>query len=451
MGLSYTEAIRLVEAEAHRKRYVFLSRAETCSIFTARGRIARHMIYSPISTPRFDTSAMDGYALNSAATQDATVDYPKTFEVQGITAAGDEPLSQVGRDGIFPPCVEIMTGAPFPKTVQQEDFDCCVRYEDVRVEERSGRRFIAVTKPVKPNQNRRLAATDFRTSDAIVKEGELIHPNHVLAMASLGITELSVLPKPRIAVFSTGSELLPAKGDSSKLHRISDSNGPYLTAMLEDWGAIVDFLGVLPDHPEDIEQALLRSLQGPRYDLIISSGAVSAGRYDMIPTVLERVQARTVFHKVEMRPGHPVLYSMLPRPGTAPVDSEVAFFGLPGNPVASAACLRFIVALYLNTIQLQPPEKPYKAHIMAADYKFGIHHGIPLSSSKPVATVPMEKDVFRPGTFCGSTDQDLMVQLISDHSPGKIKPFLEANCWIRIPHGVSEVGEGDSVGIYPMR
>ncbi|KAE8327548.1 MoeA, N-terminal and linker domain-containing protein [Aspergillus sergii] len=450
MGLSYTEAIRLVEAEAHCKRNVFLSRAETCSIYVARGRIARHTIYSPNSTPRFDTSAMDGYTLSSAATKDATVEYPRTFEVKGITAAGDGPFTEVEHDGIIPPCVEIMTGAPFPNTVEQEDFDCCVRYEDVIVEERSGRRFVTVTKPAKPNQNRRLAATDFRTDDAIVKEGELIHPNHVMAMASVGITEVSVLPKPRIAVFSTGSELLPAKDDSSKLHRISDSNGPYLTAQLEDWGAIVEFLGVIPDRPEDIEQAMLRGLHGFRYDLIISSGAVSAGRYDLIPAVLERLRARTVFHKIEMRPGHPVLFSMLPRPETAP-DSEVAFFGLPGNPVASAACLRFIVAPYLNTIQLQPQEKPYQARIMTADYKLGSRHEVPPESSKPVATVPMEKDVFRPGTFCGSTDQDLMVQLISDHSPGKIKPFLEANCWIRIPHGVSEVGEGDLVGIYPMR
>ncbi|KAB8211495.1 MoeA, N-terminal and linker domain-containing protein [Aspergillus parasiticus] len=450
MGLSYTEATRLVEAEAHRKRNVFLSRAETCSIYAARGRIARHTIYSPIWTPRFDTSAMDGYALSSAATKDATVEYPRTFEVKGITAAGDEPFMEVEHDGTIPPCVEIMTGAPFPKTVEQEDFDCCVRYEDVIVEERSGRRFITVTKPAKQNLNRRLAATDFRTDDAIVKEGELIHQNHVMAMASVGITEVSVLPKPRIAVFSTGSELLPAKDDSSKLHRISDSNGPYLTAMLEDWGAIVDFLGVIPDRPEDIEQALLRGLQEPRYDLIISSGAVSAGRYDLIPTVLEHLRARTVFHKVQMRPGHPVLFSMLPRSATAP-DSEVAFFGLPGNPVASAACLRFIVAPYLNTTQLQPQEKPYKARIAAGDNKLGSRHGIPPGSSKPVATVPMEKDVFRPGTLCGSTDQDLTVQLISDHSPGKIKPFLEANCWIRMPHGVSGVREGDLVGIYPMR
>ncbi|KAJ1716363.1 molybdenum cofactor biosynthesis protein (MoeA) [Aspergillus flavus] len=450
MGLSYTEAIRLVEAEAHRKRNVFVSRAEMCSIYAARGRIARHTIYSPISTPRFDTSAMDGYALSSAATKDATVEYPRTFEVKGITAAGDEPFTEVKHDGPIPPCVEIMTGAPFPKTVEQEDFDCCVRYEDVIVEERSGRRFVTVTKPAKPKQNRRLAATDFQTDNAIVKEGELIHPNQVMAMASVGITELSVLLKPRIAVFSTGSELLLAKEESTKLHRISDSNGPYLTATLEDWGAIVDFLGVIPDQTEDLEQALLRGLHGSRYDLIISSGAVSAGRYDLIPAVLERLRARTVFHKVEMKPGHPVLFSMLPRLETAP-DSEVAFFGLPGNPVASAACLRFIVVPYLNTIRLQPQEKPYKARIMTMNDKLGSHHDIPLGSGKPVTTVPMEKDVFRPGTLCGSTDQDLMVQLISDHSPGKIKPFLEANCWIRIPHGVSEIREGDSVGIYPMR
>lgn len=448
MAILYAEALQLIQAEAQQHRDAFVADGENVPISHARNRIARETVTSPISTPKFDTSAMDGYALSSSATQDATIDNPVTFEVKGMIAAGDEPLRIAAdeRSG-EPVCVEIMTGAPFPTSVSGDELDCCVRNEDVTVivDEASNRRYIQIFKPAKARQNRRFAGSDFKRSDVLIYAGEVVHPGHILSMASVGITEIAVLRKPRVAVVSTGSELLPPGLHESCLHRISDANAPYLTATLESWGASVDFLGIVHDHAESLEQAL-GSILKKEYGVIITSGAVSAGRCDLIPVVIRRLNARVVFHKVAMRPGHPVLFAQVP--DSSSTDEHPgrgrAFFGLPGNPVASAACLRFLVLPYLKYLQLQRPDDPSHAYLLPRD-------DVETSTTKEhpvVSTFRGDMDVFRPALVRGSSGH-VQVKLIQDHSPGKIKPFLHSNCWIHIHRGVSELKAGDIVDIYP--
>ncbi|PKX88657.1 molybdopterin molybdotransferase MoeA [Aspergillus novofumigatus IBT 16806] len=437
MAIHYPEALQLIQAEAQRHRDAFVADGDHVPISQARNRIARETVTSQISTPKFDTSAMDGYALSSSATQDATIDQPVIFEVKGSIAAGDEPLliaadEQSGR-------LSAVTG---------DELDCCVRNEDVAVtvDETSNRRYIRVFKPAKARQNRRLAGSDFKKSDILVDAGEVVHPGHILSLASVGITEIAVIRKPRVAVMSTGSELLPPGLDQSPLHRISDANGPYLSATLESWGASVDFLGIVHDHAESLEHALSSILRKKEYDVIITSGAVSAGRCDLIPEVIRRLNARVVFHKVAMRPGHPVLFARIPDSSSTDghFGRATAFFGLPGNPVASAACLRFLVLPYLKYLQLQPPDDPSHAYLLPPD-------DVESSTTKEppvVSTFRGDMDVFRPALVRGSSGH-VQVKLIQDHSPGKIKPFLHSNCWIHIHQGVCELNAGDIVDIYP--
>ncbi|GFF99788.1 molybdopterin molybdenumtransferase [Aspergillus udagawae] len=449
MAILYPEALQLIEAEAQQHRDAFVGDGEPVPISQARNRVARETVTSPISTPKFDTSAMDGYALSSSATQDATIDRPVTFEVKGMIAAGDEPLLIAADEQSGDPvCVEIMTGAPFPTSVSGAELDCCVRNEDVTVtvDEASTRRYIRVFKPVKALQNRRFAGSDFKKSDILVDAGEVVHPGHILSMASVGITEITVMRKPRVAVVSTGSELLPSSLDQSPLHRINDANGPYLTATLESWGASVDFLGIVPDHAESLEQALGLILTKKQYDVIITSGAVSAGRWDLIPMVIRRLNARVVFHKVAMKPGHPVLFAQIPDPSSNDhhLRRETAFFGLPGNPVASAACLRFLALPYLKYLQLQRPDDPSRAYLLPPD-------DVETSTTKEhpvVSTFRGDMDIFRPALVRGLPGH-VQVKLIQDHSPGKTKPFLHSNCWIHIHRGASELKAGDIVDIYP--
>lgn len=366
---TYATALEKLVACAQHQNGLFRVHAVNLPLSRTCTRIAQRTICSPETTPKFDTSAMDGYALNSTATATATVEAPVVFLVKGTMAAGDEPLdvSAVSEGDIYP-CVEIMTGARFP-----EMFDCCVRLEDVESyeEEGTGRWFIKVMKPAKRNQHRRFAGGDFKEGDLIVPAGAAITPAQIMAMASVGITEVPVLRKPRVGVFSTGSELQPSDPTRPHLHRIRDANGPHLIATLQEWGVDTEFLGVLDDDAEAMAGKLRRCMEQDEFDVIISTGAVSTGRFDAIPASLQRLDARVVFHKIAIRPGHPALYAMIPDTDKNISGREVAYFGLPGNPVANAACLRFLVVPCLRVLQGQALEMPFRARVRAESMNRG--------------------------------------------------------------------------------
>lgn len=471
MAPSYLEALDLITAEAERAKP---SSYETVSLLNALNRTPVCTYRSPISTPQFDTSAMDGYALNSKATSTACPEKPVVFHVKGVMAAGDEPLHLSSAPEVGPgldtdspttvfPCVEIMTGARFPQSIEgSEELDCCVKWEDVTVLEKkngciAGNHYIQVTKPVQSQQNKRLAGGDFSKGDVIVSLGETIRPGHIMALASVGVGEVEITRKPKIGVFSTGTELLSPDTQRPGGHRIQDANGPYTTAFLRDTGAEVDFLGVLDDGIDTMIQSLNHHLHEQIYDIIISTGAVSTGKFDLIPAALQRLNSRIIFHNIAIRPGHAALFAKIPRPAvetdaivteTAP---ETAFFGLPGNPVASAACLRFLVVPYLQRLENQTLASPLRAIVhYDLSQKKAVKFDDATKADQGVSLIskfPIEKDVFRPGLFDRRSSGEIDVMLINDHSPGKIKPFLASNCWIHIPKGVSQLHAGDTVNI----
>lgn len=446
---SYNEALDLLITEAQHAPPT----TETVPLCDALNCISKCEYRSPSSTPKHDTSAMDGYALNAAATRTASPSTPIVFHVAGTMAVSDAPMVISGEpdsDASLYPCVEIMTGARFPEAIEGDHrpFDACVKLEDVDVlvgsgERPSGNRYIQVVKPVDANQNRRVAGRDFSKGDTVVKAGTRIKPRHVMALAAVGVREVEVV-RIKVGVFSTGNEL-----SADARSRVQDVNGPYVTACLRDWGIDVDFLGVLDDGAETMVSALESRLRGNKYDIIISTGGVSTGRFDLIPTALEDLVARVVFHKIAIRPGHPGLFAKIPMPDT--YGPETAFFGMPGNPIASAACLRFLVLPYVQRLQGQSPESAFKATIRRdhnePQTNGAIKHDINGSKSL-ISTCPADKDIFRPGIFHRHPTSKLDVVLINDHSPGKIKPFLESNCWIHVPQGESELHEGDIVDVF---
>ncbi|KAJ5264915.1 hypothetical protein N7505_007708 [Penicillium chrysogenum] len=183
-----------------------------------------------------------------------------------------------------------------------------------------------------------------------------------MALASVGITEIPVLPKLRVGLYSTGSELLASRNNQPATGRVEDANGPYIAATLADNGVDVEFLGILDDDVETMMHTLKFNLEKNDCDLIISTGAVSTGRFDLVPSALQRLGAHIVFHKIGIRPGHPVMFATIPNISTGRSD-EIPFFGLPGNPVASAACLRFLAMHYLKCLQSQLPETPLAARM----------------------------------------------------------------------------------------
>ncbi|KAJ5982313.1 hypothetical protein N7451_012413 [Penicillium sp. IBT 35674x] len=445
MVISYQEALNAIEAEAQLHANALQLDIERVPLRESLGRVTSCILHAPSPSPPYDSSAMDGYAVNSEATQTATLNNPVTFYVKGLIAAGDDASSTIDRaEHGVKVCVEIMTGGRFPTVAAGDNngLDCCVKWEDVerQVETSSGNAYIKIYKPARYQQNRRLAGEDLEKGDAIVPARVSVRPQHIIALASVGIKDVPVLPKPKVGLYSTGSELIHSDKDGSH-HPIGDANGPYIVAVLQESGVDADFLGVLDDDVEVISSGLRYQLEQRTYDMIISTGAVSTGKFDLIPSALQRLGARIIFHKVDIRPGHPVLFAKIPKPDA---NTEIPFFGLPGNPAASAACLRFLTLPYLNHLLRQSPEQPRRARMrQLQEFKDAPQ------SERAIARFPAGKDIFRLGTYYDVAEGGLEVTLIDDHSPGKASPFLNANCWIHIHKHVAEIRRGDIVDIYP--
>lgn len=452
-------------------------------------RISKHTHVSPTATPRFNTSLVDGYALNSAATLTASSEAPLAFRVVDSVAAGEEPVwvsGAPGKRGIYP-CVEVMRGAKVPLVDEADaemgfDFDCVVRVEDTRVVETGAgaSRYIQVMKWARSGQNIQIAGTDFQAGDEILRGNEVVKSSHIMALSSVGISEISVLRKPRVAVFSTGRELLldtPVTA-SSRDHnsstvtsnRIPDVNGPYLTSVLEEWGAEVDFLGAVDDDALTISHLIKTHLTHHRYDLVLATGGV-----DWVRTAVEKhLGGNVMFHDLAMEPGRSVFFAMLSRVDIdihAPVEEieqddyditglpsrntgNTAFFGLPGNPVDSAACLRFLVLPYLRRLQGQEPEltprssEHCEATIRTPGWREGIGREVLPDRNRVLESFPPETDVFRAGILLDETGHGAEVCLVEDkYGSRRIKPLLTANCWIHLPPGKTEVREGDAVKV----
>jgi|SRR5690242_8277585 len=432
MGISYRDALALLHEAATSIWDGQGPPIEKVPLEQAVGRIAAENHTSPICTPPKDTSAMDGYAISSGATVDATPDRPVTFVVQGTNAAGDDPIELPNEpiDGCYP-CVEIMTGAQFPVSTSNAPFDACVKIEDTvpagaKPEFQSQQHFI-LTRPIRLHANRRFAGGDMQKDDIIVKRGETIRSRHVMGLASVGIAEVVVRRRLRAAVWTTGNELTRDIHGTGKGNHIFDSNGPFLAAALREAGVEVDLMGILQDDVQSLERAF-NLARSAAWDLIITTGAVSKGKFDFIVPALKRLRADVHFHGVAIRPGHPVLF--------ATVDQDcghIPFFGLPGNPIATAACFRFMVVPFLRQMLGQEPEQATTAELSMK------------SNDRDVfLACPSHLDCFRHGSVVTQPDGRRVIELSQSQSPAVISQYATSNCWAHISRGCN-IDEGPIV------
>ncbi|EAQ85564.1 hypothetical protein CHGG_09578 [Chaetomium globosum CBS 148.51] len=354
MTPSYGAGLDMVLDIARGQRKFRQSRRNDTLLHDAVGGTVAEDVASPKSSPEYDTSAMDGYAICSRATTDATPGTPIMLAVQGTLAAGDDPAeaftvverSQTTNNQ----CFEIMTGAIFPP-----GYDACVKVEDTVPVDGTEVKSILVTRPVPLNAHRRLAGSDIAKGDIIIHRGDILQPSHILPLASVGIKSIPLTASPRAAIWSTGKEIVIGTGATG------DTNGPYLTAALKEMGLQPEFLGVLDDDKHSLQKHIQSVAAAGSFDVIITSGAVSRGKFDHIRAVLEQIGSTIVFHGLRVRPGHPVLFAVIPGP-----NGRTPFFGLPGNPGAAAACFRFLVAPYLRTLQGRAKEQPIMARLSTA-------------------------------------------------------------------------------------
>jgi molybdenum cofactor synthesis domain-containing protein len=274
------------------------------------GHVLAEPVRSSEPVPPFTNSSMDGYAVRSGDVKDA----PARLRVSGVLMAGDDPGTLVVGEG---EAARIMTGSVLPSGA---DAVCMV--EHTRTEDG----FVVIEEAVGPGTNVRHAGSDIATGDEVFAAGAQLSAAHIGVLASLGMEEVLVYPRPRVGVVSTGDELTSGPGPL-KFGKVRDSNRPALLAQVKADGFVPVDLGSAADEPDALTKALQEAAQ--ECDALLTSGGVSVGDRDIVRTVLEKLGGHHArWLQVAVRPGKPFAFSTFPPNGT-PV------FGLPGNPVSA--------------------------------------------------------------------------------------------------------------------
>ena len=294
---------------------------ETVALGEAHGRVLAADIPAAHDLPPFANSAMDGFALRGAGLPGEGA---RPFRIVGEVFAGASRAPAVGEGE----CARIMTGAPMPAGT-----DTVVIRENVRFEGECA----WVDAGEKPGANVRLAGEDFSAGDLAAKAGMRLRPAQLGVLAAFGLEAVQVRCTPRVAVIVTGTELVPA-GQSLGFGQIHDSNGVLLDALLREAGAEVVSRTCVRDDPEGLRAALLDA--SAQADLIVSSGGVSAGQADHLPSLLQEL-GDIHFHKVRIKPGMPVLFGAI---------GACLHFGLPGNPVSAAVTFQVFVRFAISIL-----------------------------------------------------------------------------------------------------
>lgn len=377
----------------------------------AMGRVCAGEVLAPLTIQPFDNSAMDGFAVRMCDLEGASEGTPIILEKSGVIAAGDPVPEEALMAG---KCIHIMTGAPVPKGA-----DAVVPIENVDVQDSK----ITFNSVPKPMANIRKAGEDFQKGDEILKTGDTLGVTHILPLATLGISRIRVFKKPKVAFMATGREIVDDLSAPLESGQIYNSNRPYALAMLEALGCDVlpcetvrDDLGVFCKE--------LKNLMREKCDIIISSGAVSAGEFDFVKEGLEKIGADIIFHKVKLKPGKPNLFAILP--------NGAFYFGLPGNPVASAVGLRFFVVSALRAMMEQEPEKPLHARAMTKFVKKSGLHMILKGKSE------------------SWEDGTRSVDILDGQASFMVNPFLNMNSWLHVPEALEIIKPGEVVEFYPL-
>jgi molybdopterin molybdotransferase len=295
---------------------------EEVPILDSLGQVLAEDISSSISVPPLDNAAMDGYAVRSGDTLGASESAPRFLHVIDTVAAGAISGFRV-EPGT---AIRIMTGAPVP-----EGADSVVRFEDTDETLRPAPSSeIGVLKEMEPGLNIRRAGEDIAKGGVVLKRGAVIRPSEVGVLASLGQSKVRVIRRPIVAILATGDELV-AVGEVLPAGKIYNSNSYSVAALVKYYGGIPRILGIARDSEDSLVQSLRKGLTA---DMLLTSGGVSMGDYDVVKDVLAK-QGEIGFWTVRMKPGKPLAFGMIKGANGAGVARSVPHLGLPGNPVSS--------------------------------------------------------------------------------------------------------------------
>jgi len=371
----------------------------------ALGRVLASDLVSPIDVPGHDNSAMDGWAVRFA----------------DLAASGETKLARIGESFAGKPfagrvgagqAVRIFTGAVMPAGA-----DTVVMQE--RASEVPGGVVIAAGAVAKAGQNRRFAGEDVKRGSTVFRAGQALRPAELGMIASLGIVEIDVYRRLRVAFFSTGDELVPI-GMPLGVGQVHDSNRYTIHGMLARLGCEVVDMGVVPDVPAELERAFATAAANA--DVVITSGGVSVGEADYVKQLLDRL-GEVVFWKIAMKPGRPLAYGRI---------GGAHFFGLPGNPVSVMVTFYQFVREALLVLQ-------------------GRRDAGPVPTFKATLAVPIRKapgrTEFQRGILAQADDGRWTVRTTGDQGSGILSSMSQANCFIVLPTATGNVAAGELVDV----
>ncbi len=333
--ISYLSALDLLESHAK------IQAVEPCQTLESLHRVVAEDIFSSISLPSFDNSAMDGFAIRAVDTLLASPNNVIELKVDEIIQAKAAKQHSAPMETMI--CCEIMTGAPIPI-----GYDSVIPIENVQLCDKNGIKFILINKPVELHQNVRFIGEDVKQGSLLLKQGQQIQANDVMLLLSLGIAQINVFAKISLAIATTGEEISDDYSRDLQFGEIYNSNAPLLINLAHENCFSARYAGILRDN----QSTLLEFIQTSPEQVLITTGAVSKGKWDFIPDTLRELGADIIFHSVAIRPGKPVLFARL-RDGRY-------FFGLPGNPVSSMVGWRFFVIPLLRKMLSKEREQGFK-------------------------------------------------------------------------------------------
>lgn len=384
-----------------------LGAVEKVALRSTLGRVLAKDIISPINVPSHDNSAMDGYAFRASDLQTGTT----VLKVVGSALAGKNYNGKVEPGE----CVQIMTGAVMPQ-------ECDTIIPQEFISEQGQNRLSFPSEVIKQGDNRRLKGEDLALGMEALAKGTILRPAHLGLIASLGIAEVPVQRRLRVAFFSTGDELR-SLGEPLDEGNVYDSNRYTLYGMLTRLGCDLIDMGIIPDDPDLLESAFRSACENA--DVIITSGGVSVGAADYTKEIMARLGDMS-FWKIGMRPGRPMAFGRIQSNG-----KSAMLFGLPGNPVAVMVTFYFLARDAL-------------LYMMGANVT-------PLPRMRVKSTSYIRKKAgrteYQRGTLSCDADGQLQVSITGSQGSGILSSMAQANCMIVLRHDQVGIQADDMVDI----
>jgi molybdopterin molybdotransferase len=383
--------------------------SEIVSIKDALNRISSKEVIAKSDYPADDNTAFDGFAVNSKETKNTF----QKFKILKTIAAGDNPyIKKVPKLS----CIEVMTGA-----IIKKPFDTIIPIEDIEFfPSKQNAKYIIINKKIKKSEFIRPKGSDYKKGNKIIRKGELINPAHILSLKTLGIDKVLVKKKLNIVFYPSGNELSDKKNIPS--WKIRNSNTIYLNSLIKSLPVNFTIQKILRDKDQKLFKKQISKQLKSKTDILITSGAVSKGKFDFIPSVINQFKLKNHFKGVAIRPGKPIMF--------AKFNNNKCFFGLPGNPISSVACFRFfVIPLLFKSLGLKV-EKPIFAKLKN---KF--------SKKKKFTRFVKGKLTF---------DKKGLVQfeVFEGQESYKIEPFVKSNAWGVFKDGVSVFNKGNLIDVY---